>query len=224
MDAHSAFEGYGLWLLVIVNSIFFIVFAFSFAKPQSARDWRSLGAFSAFIVALFTEMYGFPLTLYLLAPWLQQLIPGVDLMTHNAGHFWPALLGWQGDPHFTPIHWLSDILIIAGLWILSDAWLVLHRAQAAEKLATSGPYKRIRHPQYVAFILVMIGFLVQWPTIITAIMFPILWLMYVRLAKAEEKEAEARFGEEWRAYAQATPGFVPRFFQRASAPSSAQPR
>jgi protein-S-isoprenylcysteine O-methyltransferase Ste14 len=87
---------------------------------------------------------------------------------------------------------------------------VLHRAQAAGKLATTGPYKRIRHPQYLAFILVMIGFLVQWPTIITAIMFPILVVMYVRLAKAEEKEAEARFGEEWRAYARTTPGFLPR--------------
>jgi methanethiol S-methyltransferase len=222
MDEHSAFSGYGLWLLVIVNSIFFIVFAFSFAKPQSSRDWRSLGAFSAFIVALFTEMYGFPLTLYLLAPWLQQLIPGLDLMTHNAGHFWPALLGWQGDPHFTPIHWASDALIIGGLWLLSDAWLVLHRAQQEGKLAVTGAYKLVRHPQYLAFILVMIGFLVQWPTIITAIMFPILVLMYVRLARSEEREAEARFGEAWRAYAARTGGFLPRF--RAKGPARGAPQ
>ncbi|NWG54774.1 MAG: isoprenylcysteine carboxylmethyltransferase family protein [Hydrogenophilaceae bacterium] len=210
MDEHSAFSGYGLWLLVIVNSIFFIVFAFSFAKPRSSRDWRSLGAFSAFIVALFTEMYGFPLTLYLAAPWLQNLIPGVDIMTHNAGHFWPALLGWRSDPHFTPIHWISDGFIIGGLWLLGESWIVLHRAQAQGKLAVSGPYKILRHPQYVAFILVMIGFLVQWPTIITALMFPVLVVMYVRLAKFEEREAEARFGEEWRAYAARTPGFIPR--------------
>ena len=52
---------YGLWSLVILNSLVFIIFAFSFAKPRSSRDWRSLGAFSAFILALFTEMYGFPL-------------------------------------------------------------------------------------------------------------------------------------------------------------------
>ncbi len=225
MAEHSAFSGYGLWLLVIVNSIFFIVFAFSFAKPASSRDWRSLGAFSAFILALFTEMYGFPLTLYLLAPWLQQFAPGADILTHNGGHFWPTLLGWTGDPHFTPIHWLSDGLIIGGLWLLMESWTVLHRAQANGALAVAGPYKVLRHPQYVAFILVMIGFLVQWPTIITAIMFPILTVMYVRLAKSEEREAEARFGDEWRAYAARTPGFFPRFgrsSRQGDAPASKQ--
>ena len=209
-----ALPGYGLWLLAAVNSIFFIVFAFSFAKPRSARDWRSLGAFSAFIVALFTEMYGFPLTLYLLAPWLQTFLPGVNVLTHNAGHFWPTLLGWKGDPHFTPIHWLSDGLVIGGLWLLSDAWIVLHRAQRSGALAVDGPYKRIRHPQYVAFVLVMIGFLIQWPTILTAIMFPILVTFYVRLANTEERESESYFGELWRAYASRTPRFVPRLKRR----------
>lgn len=221
MAEHSDFSGYGLWLLVLVNSVFFIVFAFSFAKPSSGRDWRSLGAFSAFIVALFTEMYGFPLTLYLLAPWLQTFLPGIDLLTHNAGHFWPTLLGWKGDPHFTPIHWLSDGLIIGGLWILAESWTVLHRAQAAGKLAVSGPYKVVRHPQYLAFILVMVGFLVQWPTILTAVMFPILVYMYLRLAKTEENEAATQFGEQWRTYASRTPGFLPRFGRRA--PKGAEP-
>ncbi len=206
--------GYGLWLLVIVNSIFFIVFAFSFAKPNSSRDWRSLGAFSAFIVALFTEMYGFPLTLYLLAPWLRTYLPGVDVLTHNAGHFWPTILGWKGDPHFTPIHWLSDILIVGGLWLLSESWVILHRAQVNHSLAVDGPYKRVRHPQYVAFILVMIGFLLQWPTILTALMFPILVLMYLRLAKAEERESAAAFGDAWRKYADQTPSFFPSFGRR----------
>ena len=210
-------QGYGLWVLAVVNSIFFIVFALSFAKPNSARDWRSLGAFSAFVIALFTEMYGFPLTLYLLAPWLQKLLPGVDVMTHNAGHFWPALLGWKGDPHFTPIHWFSDALIIGGLWLLSSAWLVLHRAQSQRALAVGGPYKWIRHPQYAAFILVMAGFLVQWPTVITAIMFPILVFMYVQLARAEDREAEGQFGAAWRVYAAGTPAFLPRLGRRRPA-------
>ena len=223
MTDHAT-QGYGLWILAIVNSIFFIVFAFSFAKPTSARDWRSFGAFSAFIVALFTEMYGFPLTLYLLAPWLQKLLPGVDVMTHDAGHFWPTLLGWKGNPHFTPIHWFSDALIIGGLWLLGSAWRVLHGAQAQGILATDGPYKRIRHPQYAAFILVMVGFLVQWPTIITAIMFPILAFMYVRLARTEDREAEAQFGAAWRAYAAATPAFLPRFGRRNLTAQIADPR
>ena len=145
-------EAYGLWPLVILNSFVFIIFAFSFAKPQSKRDWRSLGAFSAFIVALFTEMYGFPLTIYVLSGWIQTRFPGSDPFTHNAGHLWHTLFGLKGDPHFDLFHIVSYILIGAGFWILSAAWDVLHRAQQHHELATSGIYARLRHPQYVAFV------------------------------------------------------------------------
>jgi hypothetical protein len=103
MPHESNTPAYGLWPLVIINSALFIMFAFSFAKPQTKRDWRSLGAFSAFIVALFTEMYGFPLTVYFLAPWLQSRFPGMNLYTHDMGHLWYSVLGWEGDPHFNPI-------------------------------------------------------------------------------------------------------------------------
>lgn len=59
--------GYGLWALVIVSSAIFIVFALSFFRPGNRHDWTAMGAFSAFVVALFTE-YGFPLTIYLQTP------------------------------------------------------------------------------------------------------------------------------------------------------------
>lgn len=91
---------YGLWLLVIINSLIFIVFALSFSRPRITRDWRSFGAYSAFIVALFTEMYGFPLTIYLLSGWLVSRNPEIDLLSHDAGHLWQTLLGLGGDPHF----------------------------------------------------------------------------------------------------------------------------
>ena len=201
---------YGLWPLVIINSVVFIFFAFSFAKPQSWRDWRSFGAFSAFIVALFAEMYGFPLTIYLLSGWLQSRYPGVDVFSHDAGHLWHTLLGWKGDPHSDPLHILSIVFIGSGFILLSSAWKVLYRAQRTHRLATSGPYAKIRHPQYAAFVLIMFGFLLQWPTILTLLMFPVLVWMYVRLAWREEREAVEEFGDAYIRYVQKTPAFFPQ--------------
>jgi len=94
--------------------------------------------------------------------------------------------------------------------LLSGAWRVLYSAQRKHTLATTGPYARIRHPQYAAFVMIMFGFLLQWPTIITLIMFPILTYMYIRLARVEEKEAYAEFSEEYSKYAANTPAFFPR--------------
>ena len=201
--------GYGLWLLVVVNSLIFIVFAASFFHPKSSRDWRALGGFSAFVIALFTEMYGYPLTVYLLTGPLGGLIPGVNF-SHDAGHLWADLIGWKGDPHLSPFHLASYVFIVAGFWLISAAWRVLFAAQKADELATTGPYARLRHPQYAGFMAIMVGFLLQWPTLATLLMFPILLLIYRRLAVREEQEIEARFGESWRQYAAQTPRFVPR--------------
>ena len=122
---------YGLWLLVVINSAVFVIFAFSFTRPRTKRDWRSFGAFSAFLVALFTEMYGFPLTIYLLSGWLSSRYPGVDLFSHNNGHLPAVLLGWEGNPHLNPLHILSYILIAGGYILLAAAWNVLYRTQRA---------------------------------------------------------------------------------------------
>ena len=73
----------------------------------------------------------------------------------------------------------------------------------------TGPYRLIRHPQYVAFVLIMFGFLLQWPTVLTVAMFPVLGLMYVRLSTSEERDSELAFGDSWRAYAAVTPRFFP---------------
>jgi protein-S-isoprenylcysteine O-methyltransferase Ste14 len=200
---------YGLWPLVIVNTAVFIIFAFSFARPRTGRDWRSFGAFSAFLVALFTEMYGFPLTIYLLSGWLGSRYPGINFLAHDSGHLWSTLLGWQGDPHFSPLHLLSYLFIGSGFVLLSTAWKVLYRAQREGYLATTGPYAYLRHPQYLAFTLILLGFLLQWPTLLTLLMFPILVVMYVRLARREEREALAEFGEAYASYVSNVPGFFP---------------
>lgn len=217
MGAESA---YGLWSLVIVNAAVFILFAFSFAKPRTKADWRSFGAFSAFVVALFVEMYGFPLTIYLLSPWLQMRFPDIDWLSHDAGHLLEMLFGWKASPHLGPFHLLSFALLIGGFWLLAAAWPVLYRAQMAGELATLGPYAHVRHPQYVGFVLIMLGFLVQWPTLLTLAMFPVLVVMYVRLGISEERQAEREFGEPWRDYAARTPRFIPRLSATVRRPAT----
>lgn len=207
---NASAPAYGLWMLVVLNSAVFIVFLYSFAKPQTKRDWRSLGALSAFIVALFTEMYGFPMTIYLLSGWLQSRYPGIDWLSHDAGHLLETLFGWRTNPHFGPFHLLSFALLGGGFWLLASAWRVLYAAQRTHTLATTGPYARIRHPQYAGFVLIMAGFLVQWPTLLTLLMFPVLVFMYVRLARREEREVEAEFGESYAQYRASTPAFFPR--------------
>lgn len=200
---------YGLWSLVILNSLFFIFFAASFFKPRTSRDWRTLGLFSAFIVALFTEMYGFPLTIYLLSGWLSERFPDINWLSHDAGHLPEMLWGWKGNPHFGPFHLLSNLFILAGFWLLSKSWPVLYAAQRNRTLACTGPYAKVRHPQYIAFILVMFGFLLQWPTLVTLAMFPVLVVTYVRLAHREERAALAEFGPEYQRYLAPVPAWCP---------------
>ncbi|MBO9463323.1 isoprenylcysteine carboxylmethyltransferase family protein (plasmid) [Labrenzia sp. 5N] len=206
---------YGLWFMVFINSAVFIIFAFSFFKPQTSRDWRSFGAFSAFVVALFTEMYGFPLTIYMLSGWLQTAYPGVDWLAHDSGHLPEMILGWRANPHFGPFHLLSFLLIGGGFWLISVAWHHLWQAQRHGRLATTGPYARIRHPQYVGFVLIMLGFLVQWPTLLTLAMFPVLVWMYARLARSEEADSRARFADAWDQYTTRVPAFIPNVRTRA---------
>ncbi len=211
---------YGMWTLVLLNSAIFIFFAFSFAKPQTKTDWRTLGTFSAFIVALFTEMYGFPLTIYFLSGWLTENYPGINFLAHDNGHLLHTIFGFEGNAHWDPLHIASNVLIVSGFFILSSAWNVLHQAQKTGTLAVSGWYARCRHPQYVAFILIMFGFLLQWPTIPTVVMFPILLVVYVRLANKEEAKVISEFGDEYLNYMSKTPAWIPNFSNKTEGKSN----
>ena len=203
---------YGLWSLVIINSLVFVIFAFSFSKPQTQRDWRTFGAFSAFIVALFVEMYGFPLTIYLIVRVAAQAISGCRLFPMTQ-----AICGTRClvGPIRTLIR--SHCEQYFDLWWIHSArgaWKVLFEAQRTHTLTTTGPYAYVRHPQYAGFILIMFGFLLQWPTLITLVMFPILVTMYVKLAQREDGEVLEEFGEQYRRYAALTPAFFPHLGNR----------
>ena len=124
--------------------------------------------------------------------------------------FWPALFGWSVNPHWSPFHLLSFVFIGGGFMLIAAGWRVLHDAQNRGILATTGPYAQLRHPQYAGFALIMVGFFLQWPTLVTGLMLPVLLVMYWRLAKREEREVEAAFGDQYRSYAGSVPAFLPR--------------
>ncbi|WP_257232336.1 isoprenylcysteine carboxylmethyltransferase family protein [Streptomyces sp. Rer75] len=139
--------------------------------------------------------------------------------THAGGHLWNDLTGWSGDPHLSPFHLAGYIAIGGGFWLIAAAWRHLHTAAQHDKLATTGPYAWVRHPQYDGLLLVMIGFLLQRPTIPTLIMLPIMVYVYVRLARSEEREVAEKSGDQWAAYAARTPTFWPRRPPRHRSPA-----
>ncbi len=202
---HSAEYGYGLWPLVIGNVMLMMFILSIVFKPRSSTDWKSIGSIGAFFVALFTEMYGFPLTIYLLTSWLGKNYPVVDPLSHESGHLLAVFLG-------TPIlsllvHPGSDLVMAAAFIIIGVAWKKIHRSQ--DRLVTDGIYLYVRHPQYSGFIMIILAFLIQWPTIITLMMTPILFIIYYRLALKEEKLLETQFGDEYREYIEKTNRFFP---------------
>src|SRR3989344_3732611 len=151
-ETHPMGYAYGLWPLVWINIALFVGFLLSFAKPNTKVEWRSLGLFASFIVALFVEMYGFPLTIYLLVSWLGDKYPVVDPFSHESGHLLGVFFGIRSD-HGTFLHLLSNILIIIGAIVVAKGWTAIHRA-AGQPETLEGPYKYVRHPQYPGFIAV----------------------------------------------------------------------
>lgn len=203
----TEFYAYGLWPLVLFNAGLFTFFVLSFLKPKRQWEWRSMGTFSAFTVALFTEMYGFPLTIYLLTTVLGSKYPAINPFVHSNGNLWAVFLGRA--PYVSELlMFLGGAAILAGLILMGRAWRQIYQAKG--ELVTSGLYGLVRHPQYSALFLLTTGFLIQWPTIITLIMWPVLMFMYYRLARREEKEMETHFGDRYTAYRQRVPMFWPR--------------
>lgn len=197
---------YGNWILVAINVALFLFFVLAFLPHMKRRDWRSAGVYSAFIIALFTEMYGIPLTIYALSS-----VFGVYVGFSNAeGHLLANLLAglgvWDLNVGVAVVMILSAVIILAGLWLIIGGWQRIHKSKG---LVTDGVYARVRHPQYLGIILITLAFLIQWPTLLTLAMWPILVAMYYRLAKREEREMEVKFAKEYYEYRRHVPMFLP---------------
>jgi len=183
--------GYGDWNLVALNVIIFGLFIlFIPFKKKIQRLPTSI--YLAFIVALYTEMYGFPLTIYILSWFWGYQNP----LTHTSGHILAPIIG--EDLFFTFIHPFSNLLMVAGVLLVIFGWKGVHSAQ--NELVTTGIYAYVRHPQYLGFLTITLGMIVQWTTLPTLIMWPLLVILYYRLAKQEEKEMQKKFGEKYREY------------------------
>lgn len=201
---------YGLWTLVIFNVLLVILFIASFLRPRKKVEWRSFGAFTAFIIALFFEMYGFPLTIYLLTTLFGARYPVANPFSHANGHLILVLVGLSDSvAAMTILHIITNAIIIAGFYVIYKGWKLIHEAKSDE-LVTNGIYAHIRHPQYDGMFLITIGLLIQWPSVTSLIMWPILMFAYYRLAKREERTLERQFGKKFLEYKERVPAFIPR--------------
>ncbi len=199
---------YGNWPAVVLSVVFFSLFVVGFLVAMPRPGWRQAALGPAFLIALFTEMFGIPLTIYLLSSVFGFSI-GLD---GSEGHLWAVFLdrlGWVPLSVGVPLlKWGGSAVVLAGLVLMGWGWWHVYRAHGV--LVTGGIYGRVRHPQYVGFVLVMVGFLIQWPTLITLLMFPVLLAAYVRLAAREDAFLIQKHGDTFRSYKQAVPGWWPR--------------
>lgn len=198
-------EHYGHWGFVVILIVVASWLLYRFAAPNSWREWAGAGLVQAFIIALYAEMYGFPLTIYLLMGFF-----GIDIPLYaQSGHLWASLLGY-GRIGAVIEMLFGSVFVVSGLVLLIVGWREVYRARREGHMASGGLYALMRHPQYAGIMLAVFGQIVHWPTVFTVALFPVIVFVYVRLAHKEEKEMLDRFGRAYRDYLEQVPMFLPR--------------
>jgi protein-S-isoprenylcysteine O-methyltransferase Ste14 len=196
--AHSEFWGLAVIMIVVVSWIFYRYFA-----PKNWREWAGAGLVQAFIIALYAEMYGFPLTIYLLVRFF-----GLDRNNLNA-NLWSTFLG-IGETGMMISMVIGYVLVFIGIGLFAQGWRELYHARQQNRLATDGLYGLVRHPQYTGLFIALFGEgVVHWPTVFSVILFPVIVLVYTLLAYREERQMLEQFGQQYRMYRDHVPMFFP---------------
>ena len=209
------YEWYGDWDDVVLVSAVFLAFVLTLAWPRGKAQWRNAGIYSAFLISLFFEMFGLPLTIFLLSP-----LVNVEIVDFGSGesHLWAYALyragAWPLGVGVHVVMTVSMALIALGMALLAVGWAQVFGAR--HELMARGIYRFVRHPQYLGLILILIAFNIQWPTLLTLVMAPLLIVAYVRQARREDAELKARFGEEFTRYAARVPAFIPALRRRGA--------
>ncbi len=200
--AHTGVWGFAAIMIVVASWVLY-----RYLAPKSWREWASAGLVQAFIIALYAEMYGFPLTIYLMVRFF-----GLDGANLNSS-LWSTALG-MGELGMMIAMVLGYALLFVGIGLFIQGWRELYRARQQNRLVTDGLYALVRHPQYTGLFLGLFGEgVVHWPTIFSVALFPVIVLAYYLLARSEEKKVLAQFGDEYRAYQRRVPMFIPRLSQ-----------
>lgn len=195
----------GTWIITIIMVIVASWIVFKYLVPGNFKEWRNFGLIQAFIIALYAEMYGFPLTIYLLTSFL-----GIDIpWLHVKGHLWASLFGW-GDSMAMVEMVVGYAFVFLGISLIVRGWKQIYEARKKNELVTDGIYRYIRHPQYTGIYLAIFGQLIHWPTIPTLILFPVIVAAYYTLSRKEEKVMIKSFEDEYRAYVKNVPMFFPK--------------
>lgn len=195
----------GTWGLTAVMVVIVSWVLYRYLAPKSWKEWSRAGLVQAFIIALYAEMYGFPLTIYVLTGWLGLHIPWV----YQSGHLWAALFGW-GDLGAMLEMLVGYVIVFLGISLLVEGWREVYRATQRGELATEGLYAIVRHPQYAGIFLALLGQLIHWPTVPTLVLFPFIVWAYRRLAVREERAMVEKFGTRYLEYQRTVPMFFPK--------------
>ena len=197
--AHS-----GVWVMALIMIVVASWFLYKYLAPKSWREWAGAGVIQAFIIALYAEMYGFPLTIYLLARF-----GGLDRTDLNA-NLWSSLMG-MGETGMMISMILGYGLLFLGIGLFFQGWRQVYKARQENKLVTGGLYALSRHPQYTGLFIALFGEgVVHWPTLFSVGLLPIIVFIYYRLSLREEKNVIKQFGDEYLAYQKKVPMFIPR--------------